>query len=153
MKTPAAAIWSKCLENMWHSCDHFYCKKKKTSHRHAAVESPSMCNHYDAPITYTNTCNWRVSAEASFKRQPEKKDALLMRRRGPCSEKARRGLQSWENPAQHKQKNMEQKRGRRKGENKDKKTWTMVSLWISRKVGSLLSSDQPRVNDCVTGAF
>ena len=56
---------------------------------------------------------------ASFKRQPEKKDALLMRRRGPGSEKARRGLQSWENPAQHKQKHGIEKR-EEEGEKKTK---------------------------------
>lgn len=41
-----------------------------------------------------HTCNGRTAVVASFERQPEKKEALLMRRSGPCSEKARRGLQS-----------------------------------------------------------
>lgn len=85
-----------------------------------------------------------------FKRQPEKKDALLMRRRGPCSEKARRGLQSCENPAQHKQKWTKQERGR--GE-EDKKKVTVVSEGIRKKAGWLPSSIQHVVNNSVTEAM
>lgn len=94
-----------------------------------------------AITAYTHACNWHMSVMASFKRQPEKKDALLMRRRGPCSEKARRGLQSWENPAQHKQKHGKEER---EEEGRDKKTWTMVSEWVRRNAGCLLSSDHLR---------
>lgn len=82
-----------------------------------------------------------------FKRQPEKKDALLMRRSGPCSEKARRGLQSWENPAQQKQNK------KKHGKEEREKTWTTVSEWTRRKAGNLLLSGHPVLNYLVTVAL
>lgn len=93
--------------------------------------SPQACSccqpkptqtHSMASTARPHTCNWHVSVVASLKRQPEKKDALLMRRRGPCSEKARRGLQSWENPVRQTQKNMEKKKGRKR-EEKNNNYW------------------------------
>ena len=112
-------------------------------------------NYYWNYCLHTHACNWHTSLMASFKRQPEKKDALLMRRRGPCSEKARRGLQSWENPAQHKQKHGKEKKGGR-GKKKNKrhiKTWTAVSECVRRKAGCLLWSDHIVAKRWATGAF
>lgn len=74
-------------------------------------------NHYCSASMHTS--NWHTAIAASLKRQPEKKDALLMSRSGPCSEKARRGLQSWENPAQHKEKHGREKKWKEKKNNKN----------------------------------
>lgn len=119
----AASIWAKlCADVPWncmlgpplpisaHTCS---CWKSKP------VQPTHYCNYS------LHACNWYTSVMASLKRQPEKKDALLMRRRGPCSEKARRGLQSWENPAQHKHKHGKEER-EEEGE-ETKKTWSMVN--------------------------
>lgn len=55
----------------------------------------------DLPVTRDVVTSKALDAHAhahthsyTHTRQPEKKEALLMRRRGPCSESARRGLQS-----------------------------------------------------------
>lgn len=86
----------------------------------------------------------------SFERQPEKKEALLMRRSGPCSEKARRGLQSWENPAQHKQKHGKEEReeGKEKKKKKDKKH----EPWLVNGGGNITASYCLKVS-LVTGNF
>lgn len=114
-------------------------------------QSPQACSGCEPKPTQTyatastahpHTCNWHVSVVARLKRQPEKKDALLMRRRGPCSEKARRGLQSWENPVQHKhkKKNMEKKKGRKR-EEKNNNYW--VNEDVRGKIASFLATTHP----------
>lgn len=118
----AASIWAKFFADMLWYCMLWLLLpllEQQTPHKHAAAES--RCNaHYCNYSLHTHACNWYTSVMASFKRQPEKKDALLMRRRGPCSEKARRGLQSWENPAQHKQKH-----GKEEGRKREKRQKNM----------------------------
>ena len=97
---------------------------RESPHRHAAAESRGLCKLL-LLLLHTHTHSHATGTHqvmASLKRQPEKKDALLMRRRGPCSEKARRGLQSWENPAQHKQQRQKKHgRGEREEEGGKKK--------------------------------
>lgn len=82
----------------------------KSPHRRAAAQVMA-CTTTLAPRAYTHMQLPHISC-CQFKRQPEKKDALLMSR-GPCSEKARRGLQSCENPARHKQKWRKRGRGKK----------------------------------------
>lgn len=106
-----------CSIACYNYCYHFQCKNHHIGMQLLRVKACTATT--TATTAYTCACNWRTSVMASFKRQPEKKDALLMRRRGPCSEKARRGLQSWENPAQHKQKHGKEERKEEGG--KDKK--------------------------------
>lgn len=70
-------------------CYHFQCKNHHTGMQPLTVKTST-----NPTTVYSLHTRMLLAVMASFKRQPEKKDALLMRRRGPCSEKARRGLHS-----------------------------------------------------------
>ena len=114
----AAIIWPRlfaachaiaCFD---YNCYPLQCKIHHTGMHSLRVKSSTITQNTPTTAS-THTCNWQTATAASLKGQPEKKDALLMRRSGPCSEKARRGLQSWENPVQHKQKYWREKEGKR----------------------------------------
>lgn len=108
----AASIRAKLFADMlWYCVCYDYRYQFQWNNHHTGMQLLRVTAYTTHTSTaYTYACNWHTSVVANFKRQPEKKDALLMRRRGPCSEKARRGLQSWENPAQHKQKHGKEER-------------------------------------------